>query len=375
MNPLPAFAFLFLGSHAPLPAQDPKPDPECCDPSEGKTARAGAGEADVAMTIPNTELVDQEGNRVHFYHDLVRGNVVAVNFIFTSCTTICPPLTANFAKLQQLLSDHAPPNFRLITVSVDPVNDTPQRLKAWGEKFGARPGWTFLTGKKSDVDALLKALRVFTPVKEDHSPIVLVGNDETDEWTRIHGLAPPATLAQAVADVARPGERAAPAAPAPHPYFPDVELVDQRGAKLRLYSDLMKDKVVVIDSFFTECTSVCPVMATNFAAIQEALGDRLGKEVHLLSISVDSQTDTTERLEAFAARFGARPGWYFLSGEKENVTAALAKFGFAVESREQHSNLILIGNDRTGLWKKAFGLARAEEIVPIVESVVSDAPR
>jgi cytochrome oxidase Cu insertion factor (SCO1/SenC/PrrC family) len=150
------------------------------------------------LSIPDVVLLNQRGERVHFYTDLVKGKVVAINFIFTTCTTICPPMGANFSKLQQLMSNHVGRDFNLLSISVDPVTDTPPRLKAWSEKFAAGPGWTLLTGPKSDVDYLLKALKVFTPDKWDHSPIVLVGNEATGQWTRVYGLAPPTKLAEMV---------------------------------------------------------------------------------------------------------------------------------------------------------------------------------
>jgi protein SCO1/2 len=171
-----------------------------------------------------------------------------------------------------------------------------------------------------------------------------------------------------------------PAAPAPAPsqpnpaqgYFGEIPLVNQDGQTMRLYSDLIHDKIVVIDFMFTSCTGACPVMSNNFAKIQDWLGDRLGKDVHLISISVDPANDTPAKLKEYAARFKARPGWYFLTGSKENIDAALRKLGNYVENREAHQNLFLIGNDRTGLWKKAFGLAQPEELLPVVRSVVED---
>jgi protein SCO1/2 len=169
------------------------------------------------------------------------------------------------------------------------------------------------------------------------------------------------------------GGQGAAAAPSPaHAYFGDIRLIDQDGREMRLYSDLIKDKVVVIDVMFTACVGACPIMSSTFAKIQDRLGERLGKDVHLISISVDPVNDTPARLKEFAARFNARPGWFFLTGSKENVDAALRKLGQYVETREAHQNLFLIGNDRTGLWKKAFGLAKPEDIFPVVDSVVND---
>lgn len=168
-----------------------------------------------SMSIPDIPLLTQEGRKVRFYTDLVKDRVVAMNFIFTTCTTICPPMGANFARLQRLLGDRSGKDVELISVSVDPAVDTPQRLRAWAEKFGAGPGWTLVTGPKPDVDDLLKALKVFTPDKEDHSPIVLVGNDAEGGWTRVWGLAPPDELARAIERVSSPpGESSASASEA-----------------------------------------------------------------------------------------------------------------------------------------------------------------
>jgi protein SCO1/2 len=157
-------------------------------------------------------------------------------------------------------------------------------------------------------------------------------------------------------------------------YFPDVELVDQDGETVRFYSDLIEGKSVVINVFFTSCVGVCPVLSQKVAAIQEKLGDRLGKEVHLISISVDPETDTVQRLKVYAARFKARPGWYFLGGKKENIDWALQKLGQYVKDKEGHSNILLVGNSRTGRWKKIFGLAPPAELVEAVLEVLNDDP-
>ncbi|HVF57406.1 MAG TPA: SCO family protein [Pyrinomonadaceae bacterium] len=155
-------------------------------------------------------------------------------------------------------------------------------------------------------------------------------------------------------------------------YFTDVELVNQDGEKLRFYSDVLKGKIVVVNAFFTTCTSVCPPMSRNFEKIQEALGDRIGKDVFLVSISVDPLTDTPARLKEYAGKFHAKPGWLFLTGKKENVDWALYKLGQYVESKDDHKTIIIIGNEATGLWKKALGIAQPGELIKIVESVVTD---
>jgi protein SCO1 len=157
-----------------------------------------------------------------------------------------------------------------------------------------------------------------------------------------------------------------------HKYFSDVELINQDGEKIRFYSDVLKNKVVVINTFFTTCTSICPPMNRNFEKIQEALGERLGKEAFLVSISVDPETDTPTRLKEYGRRFHARPGWIFLTGKKENVDWALYKLGQYVETKGDHTSIFIIGNEPKGLWKKAMGLAKAEELIRIVEDVIND---
>jgi protein SCO1 len=153
------------------------------------------------LSVPDVSLVDQDGRPVHFYSDLVKNRVVAMNFVFTTCTTICPPMGATFAKLQKLLAGK---DVHLISVSVDPATDTPERLKAWAGKFGASPGWTLVTGDRNEVTRLLKALGVYTAAIGDHSPLVLLGNDAAHRWTRAYGLAPPAKLAELISQLAPP---------------------------------------------------------------------------------------------------------------------------------------------------------------------------
>lgn len=150
-------------------------------------------------------------------------------------------------------------------------------------------------------------------------------------------------------------------------------LVDQDGHPVQIYADLMKGKVVVIDAIFTTCQGACPVMSRNFAKIQDWLGDRLGKDALLISISVDPGTDTPAKLKEYASHFNARPGWYFLTGKPDDVAQVLKKLGQYTEKPDDHLNLFLVGNDATGLWKKAFGLADAGQLIPIVDSVLHDA--
>lgn len=155
-------------------------------------------------------------------------------------------------------------------------------------------------------------------------------------------------------------------------YFTDVVLVNQNGQKMRFYSDLLQGKVVIINSFFATCPGSCLPLTRNLEKLQQVLGDRMGKDVHILSISVDPTVDTPTRLKAYAKKLNAGPGWHFLTGDKESVDFALKKIGHFVDQKESHLNIFIIGNERTGLWKKAFGLAKSDELLKVVDSVLND---
>jgi cytochrome oxidase Cu insertion factor (SCO1/SenC/PrrC family) len=151
--------------------------------------------------IPDVRVYDQNGSRINFYADLVKGKTVAINFIFTTCTTICPPLTATFRRVQRELKASAV-EAQLISVSVDPATDTPERLRDFAAKFDAEPGWTFVTGDKREIDSLLKAFGVAVADKNDHTPMILIGNDAANIWTRAYGLSSPASLMEIIAAAA-----------------------------------------------------------------------------------------------------------------------------------------------------------------------------
>ncbi len=165
--------------------------------------------------------------------------------------------------------------------------------------------------------------------------------------------------------------------PGAQKYFGDTVLVSQDGERLRLYTDLLRGHSVVISVFFTTCSGACPVINGALAKLQDRIADRLDKDVRLLSITVDPENDTPEKLKEYAARFKARKGWYFLTGTQDDVTAALKKLGQYVKEPNDHSGILMAGNDRTGLWKKIFGLGDPEDVIRVARSVIDDpgAPR
>ncbi len=370
------------------------------------SAASHDGDVTEPMRIPDTRVVDQNGKTYRFYSDLVKGKTVAINFIFTTCTTICPPLTATFRKVQQELGERVGRDVQMISISVDPTIDVPDRLKAFAAKFDAGPGWTFLTGDKQEIDLLLKALGAKVDNKTDHSPTVLVGNDSAGYWTRTYGLAPVATLVKVITDatartasdtaaqVPLPGatgsadERqvqkhvAAEPATASGPkleakqvkspgataasYFPNTVLLTQDNKPVHFFDDLLKGKTVVINFMFTTCTGVCPPMTANLAKVQEYLGERVGKSVNMISISVDPTTDTPATLKKFASTYKVKPGWTFLTGKPEEVETVLRKIGGFVKDKNDHTSLVIIGNVETGEWMKVFAMTAPSEMADIV---------
>ena len=155
-----------------------------------------------SLRIPDVHVYDQNGKRLNFYTDLVKGKTVAINFIFTTCTASCPSLTATFRRVQQELGGRLGRDLYLISVSVDPVTDVPERLHDYAVKFQAGPGWTFVTGEKAEINLLLRALGTAVADKNDHTPMILVGNDATAFWTRAYGLSSPITLVKVITDAA-----------------------------------------------------------------------------------------------------------------------------------------------------------------------------
>jgi len=152
--------------------------------------------------VPDVEVLNQDGRKLRFYSDLIKGKAVAINFIFTTCTYVCPMQGDNFARLQQALGDRLGKDVHLISISTDPTNDTPQRLKEWGAKFKVRPGWTLVTGGKEEMERLLKDLTGEGAGTGKHVPATLVGHFDKGVWSGVYGLADPERYLAVFAQIA-----------------------------------------------------------------------------------------------------------------------------------------------------------------------------
>jgi len=147
--------------------------------------------------IPDVELIDQLGTPISLRSLLESDQPIALNFIFTTCTTICPVMTATFSQMRRELGD-AGDQVRLVSISIDPEYDRPDKLKAYAEQFRAGVGWDFLTGDSADIVAVLKSLDSYAGSKMNHEPITLLKSPGSSSWTRIEGLASGKDLANEV---------------------------------------------------------------------------------------------------------------------------------------------------------------------------------
>ena len=147
--------------------------------------------------IPDVQLIDEEGEVVVLRSLLESEHPVALNFIFTTCTTICPVMTVTFAQMQRTLGAAAK-DLQLVSVSIDPEYDRPAVLKAYAMQFQAEENWTFLTGDSNDIGNVLRSFDAYAGSKMNHQPVTLLRNPASDGWIRIEGLANGASLAQEV---------------------------------------------------------------------------------------------------------------------------------------------------------------------------------
>jgi protein SCO1/2 len=136
---------------------------------------------------PNVPLVNQDGEVLYFYDDVIKNKVVTINFMFTSCGDSCPLETAKLREVQTMLGAHAGRDVHMYSITVDPDRDTPAALKAYMKKFNVGPGWQFLTGKKSDIDLIRKKLAMYSEDEtelSDHAINFVLGNADTGRWLK-----------------------------------------------------------------------------------------------------------------------------------------------------------------------------------------------
>jgi protein SCO1 len=181
---------------------------ENAPPASGAVAR-------MQHRLLNIALSTQENRKVRFYDDLVKGKVVVISFMFTGCQGICPRTTATMVKLQNALGDRVGKDIFLYSISLDAEHDTPDVLRQYANSFGAKPGWTFLTGQREEIEQLRRSLGMYDPDpvvdadKTQHGGLLVLGNEPIGRWFMVPALQPPDRIMQSVLRML-PGKKRAP---------------------------------------------------------------------------------------------------------------------------------------------------------------------
>jgi protein SCO1 len=170
--------------------------------SRGAAATPPLSQRGGAAYFTNAELHVHDGRTVRFYDDLVRGKIVLINFMYTACGDICPGMTQNLANVQKLLGDRVGRDIFMYSLTLQPEEDTPERLKAYADTFDVKPGWLFLTGASADIELLRRRLGFADsdPVQdadpEQHIGIVRIGNEPLNRWVMAPALLRPEAFIQ-----------------------------------------------------------------------------------------------------------------------------------------------------------------------------------
>ena len=137
--------------------------------------------ATVEVEVPDVTVIDQEGREIGFRKAMLGDRPVFVEFIFATCTTICPVLSAGFASVQRKLGDDRE-KVRLVSITIDPEHDGPEELRAYLERYGAQSGWDFFTGTRADIDRVMRGFDAYVPDKMSHRPITFVHAPSAEAW-------------------------------------------------------------------------------------------------------------------------------------------------------------------------------------------------
>ncbi len=181
----------------PALAQGPRPA------AGGASQAAGAGTRDARSYFTDLELLTQDGRKVRFYSDVLEGRTVLINVIYTSCKDACPLITQQLNEVRRQIPDLFGKQVFFVTLSSDPILDTPKLLKQFAQKESADvAGWTFLTGNKEHVDHILKKLGQYAEQKEEHSTLIIAGNVPAKRWSKIRPDTPPAGIAERLTTLA-----------------------------------------------------------------------------------------------------------------------------------------------------------------------------
>jgi protein SCO1/2 len=173
----------------------------------GPFAVASSGNArsqDGAEWFTNVEVTTQDGRTLRFYADVMKGKILLINFFFTECDAVCPLMTENLVRVQELLAPRVGTDIFMVSITLQPEHDTPEMLAAYARTYGVGPGWLFLTGKRSDIELLRHRLGFVDsdPTQdadlEQHIGTVRIANEPLRRWAMCPALLDPAALVRTV---------------------------------------------------------------------------------------------------------------------------------------------------------------------------------
>lgn len=172
------------------------------------TRRIAPTPTSTALALPNVVLRTQDNKKVRLYEDLLKDKIFLINMFFVACTDgVCPVATANLSRVQSLLGKRLGRDIFMYSISLDPVKDTPESLRAYTKFFNVDPGWLFLTGdqeKPDEIETLRKALGFWDPDpkvdldKTSHTGLARLGNEPLDRWTSCPTLAEPREIRRVI---------------------------------------------------------------------------------------------------------------------------------------------------------------------------------
>jgi protein SCO1 len=320
----------------------------------------------VSMQVPDVPVTDQNGQIHNLASGIMGKKTVVLDFIFTGCSTTCSVVTAKLRRVQEAVKAGQNGEVTFVSITVDPDNDTPAILKDYASRYEPLPGWWFLRAGKADLDRLLRAAGATPGSPAQHLSQVFIGNATTGNWTRVDASSDAETLQKLVE-----AERAGPSQDR-SVYFTNLPLVDQDGRAVRFYSDMLKGKIVLITSLFTTCHDVCPMMADNIQRAVDQLPVSEARRLQIIAITTDPAHDTPSKLKEFADAHALK-SWRLLTGKKENTDWVLYKLGLYNEQPQDHSTLLLLGNDRTGHWQKSLAMSDPSQIALILRDFMREA--
>ena len=176
-----------------------------------------AGTRDPRAYFTDAELTNQDGKKLRFYSDALKGRTVVLNVGYTNCTDACPLITKQLLQVREELGSAFGKQVSFVTITSDPARDTPQALKAFARKQGAEvAGWTFVTGRKSDIDLILKRLGAYSENVEEHATVLYIMDVDAKRMRRMLPNLPPKAIAEAARIIATTGKAPAPV-PLPAP--------------------------------------------------------------------------------------------------------------------------------------------------------------